>query len=143
VFAPQQNEEPHAHILIGNIPWSDLRREVDRWPSARSASGRDIRKVCHANGGRWGALHYLFAQTKDRKAHAADVFSHCHVLLYPPIESDNLEAWLRLTRRRIQATAARRGARGQKPSWRSARARKAALARWSRRAASLTNRGTT
>jgi len=126
----EQPGEPHVHFLIGNVPYADLRREVDRWPGAAVSGGRDIRKVCNRNGGRWGALHYLFAQTDNKFKHAQDVFSYCHDLLEPPFESDNLEAWLLLTRRQIQATAARDAVYGKPGSWTVERARQAATTRW-------------
>ena len=108
--------------------------QVDRWPGFFT-----VRNVYH----RWGALHYLFAQTKTKVEHRRDVFSHCPSLLWPPFESHNLrhfEALIRRGRSRVLAEAGRRGALDRSAEWRHERAVKANAARWAKARASAAKR---
>jgi hypothetical protein len=72
----------HLHAVVGEISYADLFASLMHWNG-----GRHIERIYN----RWGILHYLFAQTKNKIAHALDTESYCHPLLAPPISSDNLE----------------------------------------------------
>jgi len=111
----------HAHLLVGGIPYEQIRSGVARW-----SHGSDVRKVWH----RWGALHYLHAQEQNPWTHRRDVRSYCPNVVQR-FESDNLQGLAYLTRRQILQTASRRGISPSARA-RSAKARKAARARWDR-----------
>jgi hypothetical protein len=104
-----RSADVHAHLLVGGLLYEDLIREVGTWQGISH-----IRRVYN----RWGILHYLFSQERNPFRHSRDVMSHCHALVVPPLESDNLH----LLERQIL--------RGRRED-RRARARAAARARWS------------
>jgi len=114
----------HAHLLVGGIPYEQIRRGLDEWPFLVPPNA--VRKVNH----RWGALHYLLAQA-DPWEHRRDVFSYCPNVVQV-FESDNLQALAFLTRRQIYRTASRKATDSLSARKRSEKARKAARARWDR-----------
>src|SRR5713101_3939263 len=136
VVAADRVEGLHVHILTGNVPYAALARIVSSWPVDGFSRSAKIQKVTH----RWGALHYLFSQTKNTWAHSRDDFandalnSRCACgLLLPPVFSDMVDLLADMTWNQIRETAGRRSSQDRSRSWRSRRARRAANARWSRR----------
>jgi hypothetical protein len=126
----------HLHWLVGSVSWDELQDCLSSWKGFVSPNA--IRRVNHA----WGALHYVYAQVKKVKGdpstyyrHANDVNSYCNELLFPPLQSSNLEAIgeyfrtvLKLRDRPSRKRAGRALAASSTPEERSARARLGGLA---------------
>ena len=86
------NGVPHVHLIIGGISYTRIRTILGAWPGIKK-----WRKVSTP----WNWLHYLLSQ-ELKDDHRRDLFSHCHNLLQPPIESWNLEAVLIAHRYRLR-----------------------------------------
>ena len=114
----------HAHILVGNVTRDQVDQAISMWPYVLPEKA--VKKVWH----RWGALHYLFAQEDRPAVHSEDLSSYCANVIHRS-QSDNLDLLAWLTATQISKTASRRGI-SPSARKRSAKARTAALARWSR-----------
>ena len=124
----------HLHGAIGGVfSYDEMRRLLSEWPGSKPWF-RKIRGYKNA----WAWLHYIYSQEKvtreDPFAHARDKLSHCHHLLVPPFDSDNLETLTRDYWTAVKRKAGRRSGARKSAAWRVARARKAAQARAAQRA---------
>jgi len=123
----------HAHILVGGVPYPDVKSAADSWPGIA-----DLRPVplpgFSLKERSWGALHYLIAQEKNPWRHAQDVNSYCLNLLQPPKESWNLLYLQEHQRARRAGRRASRGGHARAASLSAGRRReiaiKAARSRW-------------
>jgi len=121
-------------MIISNIARASLDPIIRDWRRLAGGSPSSARVKPVSNP--WGWIHYMCSQHKNAAgrttpaAHTRDRFSYCASLLGPPTESANLEVVAILVNRILRSRRARASA--LTPEARRARARKAALKRWSK-----------
>jgi len=125
---PGSGEDPHVHLVVGNVPLADIMAAVERWPLGRPSI--ELTPLYHV----WGKLHYMLTQSpvdteSDELGMARRKYAHhrnLDALILPLIKSPTLEPYALFMKHRLAVYRSKRRS--------SAWGRRMARRRWQRAA---------
>ncbi len=106
VRIPGSGEDPHVHLLVGNVPETAILAAAARWPQAPPGvkPWLTVTPLDHV----WGKLHYTLTQSPVKKTASFYMtrrklahFKNQDALILPLIESPTLEAYTQFQRHRL------------------------------------------